>query len=141
MGVHFGRPCCGFGRDGAAFPARSPDPLMEPTSVTSAHFLDYGIIERETMAECKIWIVRTRGVMCGKQTWRQEAAIPAHLTGTALPAAHAAGQADDRFARGVKEEICRGGKRVIVHPFPLMRETPCDSLNSIALGKVTRATA
>ena len=49
--------------------------------------------------------------MYGKQTWRQKAAIPAHRTGTAVPAAHAAGQADDRFARGVKEEICRGGKR------------------------------
>jgi len=35
MGVHFGIPCRGLGRDGAAFPARSPVPLMEPTSVTS----------------------------------------------------------------------------------------------------------
>lgn len=93
------------------------------------------------MTECKIWIVRTRGVMYGKQTWRQEAAIPAHPTGTVVPAAHAAGQADDRFARGVKEEICREGKRVNHDLFPLMRETPCNSLNSIASVKVTRATA
>jgi len=93
------------------------------------------------MAELKVWVSRTRGIVYGKQTGRQEAALPAHPTGTAVSAAHAAGQADDRFARGGKEELYREGKRLNTDPFPLMRETPCNSLNSIASAKVTRATA
>src|SRR5215469_16606930 len=48
------------------------------------------------------------------------AAVPAHPTRTAVPASYVAGQAYDRFARGVKEDIGSKGKRVIVHPFPQM---------------------
>lgn len=50
---------------------------------------------------------------------------PPHPTGTALPACDVAGQACDRFARGVKEEICREGNIVqLVEQHCISRSDP-----------------
>jgi hypothetical protein len=42
------------------------------------------------MSELKVWIVRTRGIMSAKQTWRQELRL---------------GGTTNRFASSIKEEV------------------------------------